>query len=192
MIKDARTDDSAADPKGPPENPDKPTLDDLLADWDKRAEKGGEKPGSDKTEAMAREVARLSYKLEMKDIIGKVKGDLPVSDDFVETYVNMRAEKDARLQELWDNRDDNRRAFDEAMSEIGKEFQDFAKQNGFKVESEDKGNDDKGLAAAARMARESQPSGSGLDNVDFGSLSDSEFGFKKQEVFRLAEAGKLK
>lgn len=192
MSKDAKSDGSAADPKDPPENPEKPSLEQLLESWDKGVEKGGDKPSSDKTEAMAREVARLSYKLEMKDIIGKVKGDLPVSDDFVETYVNMRAEKDARLQELWDNRDGNRRAFDDAMSEIGKEFRDFAKQNGFQAPSEDKGDDDKGLAAAARMARETKPSGSDLDNVDFGSLSDSEFGFKKQEVFRLAQAGKLK
>ena len=49
----------------------------------------------------------------------------------------------------------------------------------------------KGLANAVKAARESDSTPSGMDNVDFGSLSDHEFALKKAEVFRLAEAGKL-
>ena len=135
---------------------------------------------------MAQEVARLSYEREMDKLIPVVKGDLKISDRFVEAYMNMRANEDPRLRTLWDKRIERRSEFDQAMQLLG---EDLKAEVG--KPAEDPKPDDAGLAAAVHAARETPGSG-GLDDLDFSTMSDSEFGFKKAEIFRLAENGELK
>lgn len=179
---------SAAD-----QNADDPkSLDDLLASWKEGAtddKPAAKKPDSD---ALLQHVANLSYKLEMKDVIPTVKGELPVTDKFVENYINMRATENAKLSELWDNRDSRRAEFDEAVKAMTGEFADFAKENGIGKPKVTDADDDKGLAAAAHMARSTQAADTGLDSVNWSGLSDTDFALRKQEVIRMAESGKLK
>lgn len=164
---------------------DSDKLNALLAKWDD----DGKTEKSEKKEVdVAQEIGALRYEIDIPKVVKQVKGDLEVSDDFVEAYVNGVASKDQRLLKLWDGRKSDPGAFDEAMAELNKKL-----SKELKVKSDDKEkDDDKGLAAAARMARDSKTPDNSLDDVNFGQLSDSEFALKKQEVFRLAKAGKLK
>lgn len=188
MSKESDGSDAAA--KAGSENPDKKSLNDLLASWDDK----GEKKASPKNDGLATELAHLKYRIEMKDIIPTVKGDLTVSDKFVETYINSKADQDSKLMKLWDERDTRRSEFDAAIKALSGEFVEFCKASGIKIS--EKGDnkdekDDKGLAAAARMAREHQSKSSGLDDINWGGLSDQEFALKKREVLKMAESGKF-
>ena len=183
--------DTDAQPSGESEQSDQPTLTSLLEDWEKGASKAA--PQEEKPSGSEDRVAALEYKLEMKDIIPTVKGEVDVSDKFVETYINMRATEDARLDELWRNRNTNRGAWDSAVKTLGTEFASFAKQSGLtKPEPAPKQRtrgDDKGLAAAAHMARESKPASEGFDSINWGELSPQEFAMKKSAYFRALKAG---
>lgn len=187
---DKKPDDSKQPPEGAGKDNDDDSLDSLLASWDK--DKGGKKtePPAKKEDdsPLAKEVANMRYQLEMEKIVKLVKADLDVDDDFVETYVNMRGAKDPRLLALWDDRDSNRAEFNKAMKALAGDFAKFVKAKD--AGKDEKGRDDKGLAAAAHMARKS-PGGGDLDSLNFGAMSDADFAFKKQEVFRLAASGKL-
>lgn len=189
MSDDKKPGDSDTQPEGAEKIADKDDLNDLLASWDDKPKDGKEdpKPKGDES-GLAAEVARLSYEREMDKLIPTVKGDLKVSDKFVEAYMNMRANEDPRLQSLWDKRHERRADFDKAMSLLG---DDLKKEIGAPVK-EPKPGDDKGLAAAFHAAKESGAAGGELDDLDFSTMSDTEFGFKKAEIFRLAEQGKLK
>jgi hypothetical protein len=52
--------------------------------------------------------------------------------------------------------------------------------------------DDKGLAAAAHMARESTPAGDPFESIDWGSLSPQDFAMKKSAYFRALKAGQTR
>ncbi len=186
-VKPGDTDALSADA---PKDTDKSDLNSLLESWDDKP-----KPSSDDTppktddNPLAAEVARLSYEREMDKLIPMVKGDLKVSDRFVEAYMNMRANDDQRLRSLWDNRHDRRSDFDQAMKAMADEL---ATEIG-KPPDKDPPDDGKGgLAAAVHAAREVIAAGGELDTLDFGGLSDHDFALKKAEVFRLVEQGKLK
>lgn len=174
-------------PAGADKNADKSDLNSLLESWDDKPKADSEVAPKGDDNPLAAEVARLSYEREMDKLVPIVKGDLKVSDKFVETYMNMRANDDQRLRTLWDNRHERRSEFDQAMkamadeltTEIGKPL-------------EEKPPTDSGLAAAIHTAKENAAAGGELDTLDFGGLSDYDFALKKAEVFRLAEQGKLK
>ena len=158
------------------------TLTDYLDDW----EKGKQAAPEVVNDKLLQAVANLSYKVDMEKIIPQVKGDLPVTDDFVEAWINMQGDKDSRLAEVWDDRDNRKSEFKELIKGLSDDFQKFAEEShiGKKDEPVD---DDKGLAAAARIAKEA-PSTT-ADDVDYGNLSDNDFELKKREVFRLAKGG---
>lgn len=181
MADEKDTDTSA---KAGSESSDEPTLTQLLESWEKGAPKAAKKEEQDDN-SDAR-LAQLEYRLEMKDLIPRVKGDLNIGDKFVETYINMRANEDDRLNELWQSRSTNRGAWDKAIDSLSKEFTDFAEKSGFAKPAvrEEKRSNDKGLAAAARMARETKPADSGFDAIDWAELSPTEFEMKKQSYFR--------
>ena len=185
------SDGSDAKPPAGSENADKQRLSDLLASWD---DDKSEKKASPKNDGLATELAHLKYRIEMKDIIPTVKGDLAVSDKFVETYINSKADQDQKLMKLWDERDSRRSEFDSAIKALSGEFTEFCKASGIKtgdkVENKDE-KDDKGLAAAARMARENSSKSGSLDDLNWGGMSDQEFALKKREVLKMAESGKF-
>jgi hypothetical protein len=182
--------DSDTPPEGAEKNTDKNDLNSLLASWEDKPKDSKEDPKPKGEESgLAAEVARLTYEREMDKLIPIVKGDLKVSDKFVEAFMNMRANEDQRLRSLWDNRHERRPEFEQAMTALG---EDLKKEIGAPVKETPPGGDDKGLAAAFHAAKESQAAGGGLDDLDFSTMSDTDFGFKKAEIFRLAEQGKLK
>ena len=183
-----KPDDSKQTAKAAGPDKDDDDLNKVLASWDEdNSDSKKPKPAKKDDSPLAKEVAQMRYKLEMRDIIPIVKGKLAVDDKLVEAYVNMRGGEDPRLLDLWDNRDNNRSAFETAMKALGG---DFAKVMSKKEEDRPL-EDDKGLAAAAHMARVSKVGSGDLDNLNFGTMSDTEFAFKKQEIFRLAKQGKL-
>ncbi len=184
-------DEKAADaqPAGESEQTSEPTLTDLLEDWNKGASDAAPAKEAEPAPEMDR-VAALEYKLEMKEVIPVVKGDIEVSDKFVETYINMRATEDSRLDELWKNRNTNRSAWDRAISTLGTEFKSFAETSGMSPKKAAvKTKDDSGLAAAAHMARESKPAGDQFDSIDWSSLSAQDFAMRKSQYFRALKAG---
>ncbi|MEE9158910.1 MAG: hypothetical protein V3U60_11050 [Gammaproteobacteria bacterium] len=189
MNDELKPDGSDAQAAAAAEESESKSLDSLLASWDDKPKPSSEeKPSVDGESALISEVARLSYEREMDKLIPVVKGDLKISDKFVEAYMNQRANDDPRLRTLWDNRHDRRAEFDQAMQAMAGEL---ATEVGKPVE--DKPADDKdALAAAIHTARIKDAGGGELGDIDFGSLSDSDFELKKAEVFRLAETGKLK
>ena len=190
--------DTDASAKAESEKSEKPSLTSLLEDWEKgaskdapkKADKSDAKSGSDSSDR----VAALEYRLEMKELIPQVKGELDVPDKFVETYINMRASDDRRLSQIFDERFENRSAWEKAVEQLGDEFKSFAEKTGIKSPKEEPKKsspkrDDRGLAAAAHMARESKPSGDGFESIDWGSLSNQEFAMKKSAYFRALKAG---
>lgn len=176
------------------ETSSEPTLTSLLEDWEKGASKAA--PKEEKSAEPSQDydrVAALEYKLEMKEVIPAVKGEVPVNDKFVETYINMRASEDSRLDELWKNRNVNRSAWDKAIETLGKEFKSFAEASGMSPKKQtSERRDDKGLAAAAHMARESKPTGDAFESIDWSSLNAQEFAMKKSQYFRALKAGQEK
>lgn len=169
---------------------DKKDLNSLLADWD-NPEKAKAAPETDELKALKDQVKSLqelegqrSYDSEMKSfIVPTIKGDLEVSEDYIEYWVNKQADGDPRLIKLFNERSERKADFRKAIEAMAPEFKKHAESEGMVAQ--------KGLANAVKAARESDSTPSGMDNVDFGSLSDQEFALKKAEVFRLAEAGKL-
>lgn len=185
-----KANDSTA--KAATEEPEGKDLNSLLADWDEP--KKAVKEESSEIEALKAKVASLSeaegirsYKAEMENVvIPKIKGDLDVDNDLVEFWVNKQADDDSRLQKLWENRSDNKKAFNDAIDALAPEFKKYAESKNLISK---KANN--ALAAAVKTARTSDSKSSSLKDVDFGSLSDNEFALKKAEVFRLAKANQL-
>lgn len=187
-MSDEKPGDSDVTAEAAPTETDKKGLNDLLASWDDTPkDSSDDAPKGDKS-ALAEEVGRMSYQLEIDKLIPKVKGDLKISDKFVEAYMNMRANDDPRLRTLWDDRHNRRAEFDLAMTAIGEELK---KEVGSAPKEVVEADDTKGLAAAVHAAREGNTGDGGFDTVNWGGLSDSEFALKKAEVFRLAESGQL-
>lgn len=182
------------------------SLDDLLASWespssdnsgddrssvDKAAPSDKTDPQEARIRALEEQLAASAYRNEMASVVSTVKGDLEVDDDLVEYWVNKRAESDPRLVSLWENRDGNAGRFKSALNALKEEFGEFAKERLVVGQAQNR-ESSRRAASAVAGARET-PSGMahGLDNVNWGSLGDSEFALKKAEVFRLQSAGKL-
>lgn len=167
---------------------DKKDLNTLLADWD---EPEAKKPETDELKALKDQIKSLteaegqrSYDSEMTNfIVPTIKGDLEVSEKYIEFWVNQQADGDPRLIKLFNERGERKADFRKAIEAMVPEFKKHAEAEGMVAQ--------KGLAAAVKAARASDSTPSGMDDVDFSSLSDQDFALKKAEVFRLAEAGKL-
>lgn len=187
MTDEAKPGNSDSTSSGGTGKADQQTLSELLATY----EKGGDTTKASDNTALANEVAMLSYENEMNKLIPRVKGNLPVSDDMVEMFINSKA-KDSKIADAWDNRRSNPAAWNAIADSFVDEFKSFTKANGIGTQEEAEPDDDKGLAAAVRTARQTAPSSNSYEAVEWGNLSDTEFELKKREVFRLAADGKLK
>lgn len=203
-------------------------LEALLNEWDAKNPKGTDSgdpksPKEGKTAGTGDEVAtrlerleslvdQTSYRSDMERIVAEVKGDLDIDDDFVEFWVNKRAEGDSRLVELWNQRDANKIQFRKVIEYLAPEFREYVKSKGLvkpdsdpddpdggseaaasngKGKGKDESRDDKGLGAAVRSSREAKPS-TGADDVNWAGLTGQEFALKRAEVFRAVKQGKLK
>lgn len=177
------------------------SLTDLLKEWDDDStsvQADDKKSDDDKQDTrMARLEARESQR-DMDALVQKVKGDLDVDDWIVQAWVLNEAANNPKMDKLWDDRENRQADLNKIVSKaLIPGFKKYAEDKILPpTDDADKTNDKKSasskLGAAVRGARDSKvTTGSGLDDVDWGSLSDSEFEAKKQEVFKKAAAGEL-
>lgn len=126
--------------------------------------------------------ATQTYEKELSDfIVPTLKGDLEVDNDLVEWWIDREGRKRPELVDLFEKRNENRKAFEDAMKELVPEFKEYA---------EDKGLATKGLAAAVKLAKsgDTKPE----SEVDLSAMSDSEFAAYSNKIFLQAEKGELK
>ena len=172
-----------------PEDAKAPKLTDLLNEWEKSEEKPklAAKPDElkDRLSAIESRLADDAYKAEMASVVGQLKGDLDVDDFMVEAWINKQADDDARLRDLYTNRDEKKSEWSQAIKALAPDFQDYVKQ---RIAPQP----DKKLGAAVRAAKNADAGASLETDVNYGMLSDADFALKKAEIFRLAESGQLK
>jgi len=186
MNDDAKPGDSDTPPAGADKNADKASLNSLLDSWD-------EPKDSDKQVAPEPGAADVMQSLGDTQYLAdkavtKVKGDLDVEDEFVRSYlVGLFSENEA-LDTAWKEQNVKRDKWAAVLDEVADTFQKTMKGKQAMPDVPD----DKGLAAAVHSARDSDAGGGELDNLNWATMSDSDFEAKKTEVFRLAEEGKLK
>lgn len=201
MSDDTKSGTSDSSPKGGTENTGTgKTLAERLAEFEAATQDTGT-PSKGERETIAKltaEVERLqgieasrSYRAEMDDfMIPTVKGEMTVHPKLVETWLNEQSEASPKLREIWENRFEDREAFEAAVKELTPKFEAYAKKEGFEGTAGTPKGDAK-LAAALRSSRETQTGSSDLDNLNLEALSDNDFALKKAEIFRLSEAGQL-
>jgi hypothetical protein len=193
MTDDKQSGGSDGGSKTPPEKAEKPaSLTDLLDEWDAK----GEKPPAGNTDVdvdVRKEIAELREyiaadvdKKAKDDLVSELRGELDVDDFVVEGWIAKQAEDDPRLEDVYDGREKNPARWREVVKSLKPTFEEFVKTRLSPASNE------RGVGAAVRAAKDSR-SGAGLDvdDVDYGSLSDSEFAAEKAKVFRAARAGKL-
>lgn len=177
------------------------TLDQLLDEWDSSgkggepskgggegAGKGGGQDGEDyaslkdRLDRTEQRLVEQDYRREMDRVIGTVREKVDANPDFVEWWVNKRADADQRLRELWQQRDSNSGEWEKAINALA---DDFAKEHGGQKPSQD-GLDETSRAVQAAMASGSEASSGRQGNVaeELAKLSDTDFELKKGEVFR--------
>jgi hypothetical protein len=182
------------------------TLEQIRAEYDAalRVAQGskGKEQGDPEIAALKAEMAELradkadrSYRQEMdKFIVPTIAGETGVKADLVEMWVNKQASDNPELMELWNERASKRAEFKKAIEDLKPKFEEFAAETGL-VRKSDKGGKASGdgkREAAVRSARStpaSQPKDFG--DVTWGSLSDTEFARKSQEVFAAVRTGQL-
>jgi len=143
-------------------------------------------------EALELREAKRSYDNGMDTLATILKGDMDVDDIIVKGWAENKASDNPKLIKLWENREQNKAAFDDAISALKPEFQKYVKTNVHAAVKDAKKDDDKGLVSAVKGAREITGASSGFEEKDVAGMGDNEFALYKAEVFRLAEAGKLK
>lgn len=188
-VTDKQSADTSATAKS--ESDAKPDLDAALAQWDD--DKEG--PKKAEPESADRRIDAIEYRQEMATAIPRVKGDLDISDDMVEAFMNMKASRDKRLDRAYAERETNRAGWDKALDALHEDLKKATQGKGKKSDTKaDKegDKDDKGLAAAARMARESTSSGTGFDSVDWTNLSDQQFAIQKSKLFKAVANGEVR
>ena len=105
---------------------DKKTLSQLLKEWDKQnPDFGLEYEISRLKQKIEMEKAHKKYRDEMDEIIPKVRGDLKISDRFVETWINFQAEQHPECLEIWDKRRRYTRKYPDMISRWADEFRAF-------------------------------------------------------------------
>lgn len=164
-------------------------LNELLASWDDSGKSESKKDGSEKKgndDAILSEIADLRLQIDLPKYVDAVRGDTGVSEKYATGLISEAIRTDEKFAKLWDSRHSNKEAFNSALKMLNKEAQAEVSNLTKKSRPDDE------LAAAVHSAREGTGSGSKLDSVDFGSLSDSELAIKKAEVFRLAKSGELR
>lgn len=178
--KDASSGGSDQGSKGPAEKTDTgKSVSELLAEWEEN--RSGSDDGK-KTDAGKDELAKLRAKVaelesahvadrddkDYSDLMSKISGDLEVDESIVDGWLRKRAKNDPAIIKAFDNRSDKPAQYKELVKALQPEFAEWAKENIATKNS--------GLKAAVRSARETDPdSGDEFENVNWGSLSDSDF-----------------
>lgn len=185
---DDKTPDAPA--KAEPESAEKPTLDSLLADWEKGASKKEaptNAPDPDVADRLAALEGELTQKIIDTEIVPLIKGDLDVPDKVVRGYLAESAAENPKLNDLFRDRHANKAKFQEALNSVRDEF-----QKEMSVAKPKKAPKDNSLAAAVASAREATPADNSFDGMDFSSMSDQKFAQTKRAVFKAVQAGQLK
>lgn len=161
---------------------DKPTLDSLLEDWDTT-----EKPKETKAEAPSADVLALLERENKRDLKHEVapilKGDLEIDDDMALGYLYAKAESNPSLKQLFDSRYENPEKWQEALQAVATEFQEKMGPKETSTES---------IAAAAAMSREAPPADNSFENVDWGSMTNTEFEVRKRELLKAVANGQVR
>ncbi len=140
--------------------------------------------------------ARESYRREMDDfMIPAVSANFDVRSKEVEAWLNEQADRDPRLLKIWENRENDRAAYETSVEALAKEFEKYAESEGIKPKDDKDTGDpapkggDKSAAAAVRSARQPASKAKADTDDDLAAMNDSDFALHKAEVFRVAKAG---
>ncbi len=178
------------------------SLTELLAEWDdddSTVDKDDIKPSADEQrEARLTRIETRESQRDMDALVQRVKGDLDVDSWVVQAWILNEAANNPKMDALWDSRETRKADLDNIVNKaLIPGFKKYAEDKILPPEADPKEDKteksgQRKLAAAVKGARESKTTtGSGLDDVEWGSLSDADFNAKKQEVFAAAKAGKL-
>ena len=202
MPEKTKTDDPDGKPEDSPEETDEvKSLTELLAEWPEESLKpakadDGKPSESEQSAARLEVLERRADETDMAALVERVKGDLNVDNWMVRAWILNEAANDPKMDSLWDKRDSQQATLNKIVDDaLIPGFKKYAEGKILPpAEEPDKKPEpsSKGLAAAARAARNADATPTGFDSVDWGSLSDTEFQTKKSEVFRAAKAGELK
>jgi len=156
----------------------------------------------DKNDAYEKERQQFAeadaYTRDIKPAVAILKGDSSATDEYAENWLNAMANKDSKLQALWNDRAENREAFEEAVKDLAPKFKEAAEAEAKAILNvdDDPQNDDpagRSLSQAARIARNANlPTGGDLDDIEWGSLSGHDFAVESQKVFAAMRSGELK
>lgn len=200
-------------------------IDKVFEEWDKRKEDAktdsANKELLAKIEEQGKQIQELikekevnakhreetSYQQDIKPAITTLKGDLAVSDEWAEWFLLNEGSKNKELQELWDNRHEKAKEFQNAIEELAPKFQDLMKKEAKTVldikEDPPKESDDvdqeneqldgdalqRAFTAAVLSSRDAKPSDN-LDNTKWGELSQHDFEVQKHRLFDAVRKGK--
>ena len=170
-------------------NADVQDLNSVLASWDKP-----EDSKTDDVKPAAAPVVTQSFgdaEYAVDKTVSRVKGDLDLPDDVVRQYLKGLADENKGFDNAFAERGENPEKWEAVLNSVAENYQKVMSHKKVSADQVAADINDKGLAAAVLTARTSAGSGD-TDAIDWPALSDSEFEVKKQEIFRLAEQGKLK
>lgn len=160
-------------------------LDSLLSSFDTETQKPATapepKPAAQSTVVdleARKELAALKFEREFKPVLAAVRGDIPaevLSDEELTDLIDGRAKRDTRLQNAWNNRANNPKAWSgvqKALSaEIAKKFS--------KLPDPDATEDRAAVTAAVRGASQAAPREAA---PNYGAMTDAEFQKEKARL----------
>lgn len=129
-----------------------------------------------------RALSNIQFRRDMNETIGKVRGELDVTyfdDEFVQAWIDAKAQTDPRLQRAWVDRHNNPAGFRRVVDGLGK---DFAKKYG-KLPDQSATQDRETVAAAMRGAstrapEDKPPNFSGKSNNEFADDVEKNYGYR--------------
>lgn len=125
------------------------------------------------------EIRTEKFQRDMNATISDVRGNLPADlydDDFVQSWIDAQAKKDARLATAWVNRNADPKKFGQVKAALGKEF---AKRYG-RIPDKQATEDREAVTAAVRGASTPAPSGKA---PDYSKMTDAQFAAEKAKAF---------
>ncbi len=150
-----------------------------------------------------------AYEKDIGPVVKTLKGEVNATPEFAERWLHDVAQKDKKLTKAWDNYSEDPEVFDKLIEALIPKFKEDAEKEALSIlnlkpedlpteDPEDKKEtkaeqDARKTSHAVRIARnQNEPVGDGYENINWASLSDSEFAVKSHEVFADMESGKLK
>ena len=177
--------DSDVTAEAAPKDADKKDLNSVLASWDETDE-SSDTETPEATPSTTQSLGDMEYARDKA--VTAIKGDLDVPDSFVLNYLVGLSTENEGFDTAFRERLMKPEKWEAALNKVAEDFHKTMKPE----KPADTPKDDTGLAAAVHAARTTDAGGGGLDDIDYGSLSDTDFQLKKAEIFRLAERGELK